>query len=174
MRLNTHLNIIYLYSRSKNTISNEVLVSFDCSFDEEMRLLSIRNSLAKTLRESDDADVQPNAEFDYTIAAVCEIPRHINLSEWFGQKSWNIYFKPNYRQFNIKSVFLRYCQPIMWNKQAIIINLNDSPSDYSKSLLPAAKHRRSATRMWANSINSPSQFIPENEVIILTIYSWQF
>lgn len=75
--------------------------------DEELRLINIRNSLEKTLRESDDGDQQSNAEFDYALAAVCEIPRHINLSDWFGQKTWNIFFKPNYRQYNVKSVFLR-------------------------------------------------------------------
>lgn len=75
--------------------------------DEDLRLISIRHSLEKTLRESDDGETQSNAEFDYTLAAVCEIPRHINLSDWFGQKTWNILFKPNYRQYNVKSVYLR-------------------------------------------------------------------
>lgn len=75
--------------------------------EEDLRLISIRHSLEKTLRESDDGDHQSNAEFDYAFAAVCEIPRHINLSDWFGQKTWNILFKPNYRQYNVKSVYLR-------------------------------------------------------------------
>lgn len=78
-----------------------------CSLSE-IRLNSIKTSLQKTLRESDDSDHQANAEFDYTLAAVCEIPRHFNLSDWFGQKTWNVFFKPNYRQYNVKSVFLRY------------------------------------------------------------------
>lgn len=77
------------------------------SFDEEIRLINIRKSLEKTLRESDDSDQHSNAEFDYTLAAVCEVPRAININDWFGQKTWNIYFKPNYRQYNVMSVMLR-------------------------------------------------------------------
>lgn len=87
---------------------NSSLVCFDCSSDEAIRLNNIKHSLAKTLRESDDSEVQSNAEFDYNIAAVCDIPRPISLSEWFGQNTWNILFKPNYRQYNIKTVILRY------------------------------------------------------------------
>ncbi|CRL06849.1 CLUMA_CG019482, isoform A [Clunio marinus] len=73
----------------------------------EFRLNSIKTSLEKTLRQSDDNAPQTNAEFDYALPAVCEVPRHFNLSDWFGHKTWNIFFKPNYRQYNVKSVFLR-------------------------------------------------------------------
>lgn len=72
-----------------------------------LRLNSIKSNLEKTLRENVDGDQNANAEFDYSLAAVCEIPPHVKLNEWFGQNSWNIYFKPNYRQYNIKSVILR-------------------------------------------------------------------
>lgn len=102
-------------------------------FDEELRLATIKKSLEKTLRESDD-DHQSNAEFDYTLAAVCEIPRHINLSDWFGQKTWNIFFKPNYRQYNVKSVFLRYTSACN-NKN----NLHDTDSSPHRLFKVAAQ-----------------------------------
>lgn len=73
--------------------------------DEEIRRNMIKNSLHKTLFE--DGDQTTSAEFDYTLAAICEIPRHFNISDWFGQKTWNILFKPNYRQYNVKSVMIR-------------------------------------------------------------------
>lgn len=76
-------------------------------FEEVIRLNSIKSSLEKTLQKLEDGDGQANAEFDYSLAAVCEVPKHINLSEWFEQKTWNILFKPNYKQYNVKSVFLR-------------------------------------------------------------------
>lgn len=64
------------------------------------------SSLEKTLR--DPSDGPSNSEFDYTLPAMCEMPKFFNISEWFMQKTWNIYFRPNYKQYNIKSVFLRY------------------------------------------------------------------
>jgi hypothetical protein len=77
-------------------------------YEEVIRLQSIKTSLEKTLRKPEDTEGgQSNAEFDYSLAAVCEVPKHINLSEWFEQKTWNILFKPNYKQYNVKSVFLR-------------------------------------------------------------------
>ena len=75
--------------------------------DEELRLNGIKSTLQKTLRDPEDSDGVVNAEFDYSLPAVCEVPKHFNISEWFGQKTWNIFFKPNYRQFNIKEIFLR-------------------------------------------------------------------
>lgn len=75
--------------------------------EELYRLNNIKTSLEKTLRMPEDGDGQSDAEFDYCLAAVCEVPKHINLSEWFEQKTWNVLFKPNYKQYNVKSVYLR-------------------------------------------------------------------
>jgi hypothetical protein len=78
-----------------------------CRVEEVIRLNSIRNSLEKTLRKADDGEGQMNAEFDYSLSSVCEVPKPINLSEWFDQATWNILFKPNFKQYNVKSVYLR-------------------------------------------------------------------
>lgn len=72
-----------------------------------MRINRIKNSLEKTLRESGDGEALKDAEFDYSMSSVCEVPPHISLSEWFDQNTWNILFRPNFKQFNVKSVFLR-------------------------------------------------------------------
>jgi hypothetical protein len=77
-----------------------------CSAEQEFRLSNIGASLLKTLRTGED-EAPPDSEFDYSLPAVCDVPKHTNLSEWFGQKTWNIYFKPNYRQYNIKTLTLR-------------------------------------------------------------------
>lgn len=37
-----------------------------------------------------------------------EVPRGTNTSDWFGSKTWNLYFKPsNIRQANIETAILR-------------------------------------------------------------------
>jgi hypothetical protein len=70
-----------------------------------LRLINIKNSLVKTLRESNDDEQQ--SEFDYSLAALCEVPKHTNITEWFGGNTWNIFFKPTYKQYNVKSIVLR-------------------------------------------------------------------
>lgn len=84
-----------------------IVFLFNCSIDEEIRLNSIKHSLEKTLRENNDKNWSANAQFEYSLAAICDMPKHMTINEWFGQKTWNIFFTPNFRQYNIKSVTLR-------------------------------------------------------------------
>lgn len=140
-------------------------VCFHCRVDEEIRLNSIKINLEKTLRGQDEDSLISNAEFDYALAAVCEMPRHFNISDWFGQKSWNIFFKPTYRQYNVKSVMLRWdenASSLMFIPQLAIYLFPDC----SKSPCQTSRRRGNARLTLVNSINTPSRCTIVNEVII--------
>ncbi|CAO1374315.1 unnamed protein product [Diamesa serratosioi] len=56
-------------------------------------------------RSSEDDD---QTTHDIAFPAVCEVPRGTNTSDWFGSKTWNLFFKPsNIRQANIETAILR-------------------------------------------------------------------
>ncbi|KAG5679400.1 hypothetical protein PVAND_008968 [Polypedilum vanderplanki] len=80
--------------------------------EEDYRIAKIQSELQATLRDpvaeqGIGRERAPSPSFEYAFPAVCEMPKSMNYSDWFGQKSWNIIFKPIYRHFNVQSSILR-------------------------------------------------------------------
>lgn len=92
---------------SWSRINHDVVYILTCRIEDAYRINRIMSSLEKTLRKPNDGESPKNSEFEYSMSAVCEVPKPINLSEWFDQNTWNILFKPNFKQYNVKTVTLR-------------------------------------------------------------------